>query len=162
MTVAGTIAKLRPATAADLDVVASWIATPRDCEAWAGPLLAFPLDRSTLARDIGFSSSTSFCLDERDVLAFGQLLDKGFGLGHLARIIVVPDRRRAGYGSRLVSRLLERAAHRGFSVVGLNVQRDNPGAGALYRQLGFRAAERPFHLAPAPGAEYLVRVLATD
>lgn len=162
MAVAAKIAKLRPATAADLDVVASWITTPRDCEAWVGPLLAFPLDRSTLARCIGFSAETSFCLDERDVVAFGQLLDQGFGCGHLARIIVAPDRRRAGFGSRLVSALLERAVHCGFATVGLNVRWDNPGAGALYRQLGFRPAERPSHLAPAPGAEYLMRELPTD
>jgi ribosomal protein S18 acetylase RimI-like enzyme len=148
-------AKLRPATEADLEVVASWIESPRDCELWAGPALPFPLRRTTLARDIGLSPETSFCLGQGRAEAFGQLLDKGAGRGHLAKIVVAPGMRRSGRGSGLVLALLELAARRGFTVVGLNVQRDNPAAASLYRRLGFRPAERPAALGPAPGAEYL-------
>jgi ribosomal protein S18 acetylase RimI-like enzyme len=115
---------LRPATDADLDIVASWIASPIDCEFWAGRALAFPLRRATLARDIGLRSETSFCLGDPDVEGFGQLIDKGSGRGHLAKIIVAPQLRRSGRGSELIGALLELAAKRGLFVVGLNVGAD--------------------------------------
>jgi ribosomal protein S18 acetylase RimI-like enzyme len=94
-------------------------------------------------------------------LGFGQLIDKGSGRGHLAKIIVAPQQRRSGQGVKLVSALIELASRRGFSVVGLNVQRDNPAALALYRRLGFEPAARPPSLGPAPGAEYMARNLTT-
>jgi len=150
---------LRSATEADLDVVASWITSSIDCELWAGPALMFPLNRATLAHDIGLSSQTSFCLGEQNVEGFGQLVDKGSGRGHLAKVIVAPQHRRMGRGSELVQALLELAAERGFSVVGLNVRRDNDAALLLYRKLGFDTAARPLTVSPSPGAEYMARNL---
>lgn len=151
---------LRPATTADLDVVASWIASRRDCEVWAGPALHFPLQRSTLARDIGLSPDTSFCMGDDGIAAFGQLLDRGSGRSHLARIIVAPAQRRSGCGTRLVGALLDLAAARGHLVAGLNVRRDNLAALALYRKLGFEVVARPAGSDPAAGAEYMARTLA--
>lgn len=150
---------LRPASESDLEIIASWITSRRDCEFWAGPALRFPLDRSTLARDSGFSPETSFSLDEAGLVGFGQLTDKGCGRGHLSKLIVAPHQRRSGRGAKLVTALVELAAQRGFSVVGLDVQQDKPAAQALYRKRGFELVARPASVGPAPGADYRVRDL---
>jgi ribosomal-protein-alanine N-acetyltransferase len=150
---------LRPASESDLDLISSWITSRRDCEFWAGPALRFPLARSTLAKDIGFSPETSFCLDEAGLVGFGQLTVKGSVRAHLSKIIVAPHQRRSGHGARLVMALVELAARQGFSAIGLNVQQDNLAAQALYRKLGFELAARPASVGPAPGADYRVRDL---
>ncbi len=150
---------LRPAAEPDLDIVASWIRTARDCEFWAGPRLAFPLERLTLARDIDLSPETSFCIGEPNIEAFGQLIDKGSGRGHLAKIIVAPELRRSGRGSMLIRSLLSLAGTRGFTVVGLNVQTANKAALSLYHKLGFESAVRPAAVTQSFGAVYMVRNL---
>jgi ribosomal protein S18 acetylase RimI-like enzyme len=134
---------LRSATQKDLNIIATWIASPRECRAWAGPSLHFPLNLSTLAKNIGLSPTTTFCLGSNAILAFGQLRTVAIGRGHLARIIVAPTARRAGHGSTLMHSLLDLATQRGLRSVGLNVKADNIGAQDLYRRLGFRVAIRP-------------------
>lgn len=150
---------LRPATNRDLAVVASWIATPRDCDFWAGSAISFPLQLDTLASEIALSPYTSFCLGATYPLAFGQLIDKGNGRAHLAKIIVSPSARRAGYGKALVEALTELAIERRFSILALNVQKTNDAAIALYTKLGFEMAERPITLGVAPGSYYMSRDL---
>ncbi|MFO1265499.1 MAG: hypothetical protein U1F67_01025 [Rubrivivax sp.] len=94
---------------ADLDVVASWITTPATVKRGPGRCWS---SRWIVRRSpgIGFSSSTSFC---PTIVRYSPSVNCWTRAArHLARIIVTPDRRRAGYGSRLVSGLLARAAHR--------------------------------------------------
>jgi ribosomal protein S18 acetylase RimI-like enzyme len=45
--------------------------------------------------------------------------------------------RRQGYGRAIITALVERARQRGARSIGLNVFGSNPGAKALYEQLGF-------------------------
>ncbi|MEQ1580980.1 MAG: GNAT family N-acetyltransferase [Steroidobacteraceae bacterium] len=145
----------RPATPDDVAVLASWILSPRDCEFWAGPDFPFPASLETFVEKLQVRSTTSVCLIEESVVAFGQLADKGDGRAHLGKIIVAPTARKKGYGQQLVRELLRIAANRGFRIVGLNVQTENRAATRMYERLGFVFAERPSHLTPSPEAYYM-------
>ncbi|MES1195788.1 MAG: N-acetyltransferase [Steroidobacter sp.] len=149
----------RHATNDDLMIVASWIKSPRDCEFWAGHALTYPLQLDTLAKDIDLSPETSFCVDDDQIFAFGQLIDKGNGRVHLAKIIVNPETRGCGIGKKLVAALIGRAKEKSFSVIGLNVHPDNHLAINLYKKLGFELAERPASLAAGRGSLYMSLVL---
>ena len=62
----------------------------------------------------------------------------------LVRIAVLPERRRLGLGRTLLQQTLSRLAAAGVREVFLDVRRDNAGALALYRRLGFeRVGRRP-------------------
>lgn len=145
----------RHATEADAAIVASWIRTPRDCEFWAGPDFPFPASLDTFVEKLQVRSTTSVCLVEESVVAFGQLADKGDGRAHLGKIIVAPEARNRGHGRQLVKELLRIAGQRRFRVVGLNVQFENDAAIRMYRGLGFGFSQRPPHLTPAPEAHYM-------
>jgi len=139
--------KLRKAHSADLEQVASWIPDAEACRLWAGPLVWFPFSLETLARDINFHHGHSYCLMAgASLAAFGQLVKKGSGRCHLARIIVAPHLRGCGYGPRLCRELIQLARHTPCRVISLHVYRDNPAALKLYRALGFR--EQPGQSTP--------------
>ena len=152
---------LRSATAHDLLNVAAWITSQRDCEFWAGHALAYPLRLETLSHDISLSPETSFCFAGSRVLAFGQLIDKGNGRVHLAKIIVYPQMRDGGIGTRFVASLIDKATEQSFALIGLNVHPDNHAAINLYKKLAFQFVERPATVNPAPGSLYMARVLAS-
>lgn len=146
----------RDGTAADVRETASWIATPRDCELWAGAGLAWPLDLAALPAQLGMDTAHSLALVERgELVAFGQWLARDAGRAHLTRVIVRPGARRRGHGAALVAELTRRARATGCSRASLNVNEDNPGAIALYERLGFRHAERPAGDPPSPACRYL-------
>lgn len=83
-------------------------------------------------------------------VAFGQLLPRGPGRQHFARIITAPDRRGEGLGARIVTRLLAQARASGASVATLNVRPGNVEALRLYLRLGFVEAVRPPEDPPLP------------
>jgi ribosomal protein S18 acetylase RimI-like enzyme len=56
-------------------------------------------------------------------------------------IAVVPSRRHHGYGSQLMSALLEKARAGGYPTLSLSVDDGNPAIG-LYEKFGFREVER--------------------
>lgn len=145
----------RPATPDDVSVLPSWIRSARDCEFWAGPDFPYPASLETFVEKLQVHSTTSICLVEDAVVAFGQLADKGDGRAHLGKIVVAPDVRNRGYGRRLVNELVRIAGQKGFRVVGLNVQLENDAAIRMYQSLGFEFSQRPAHLAPAPEAHYM-------
>ena len=136
---------LRPAGDADLTIVISWIKTADDCLTWAGPAVSYPIELNELKRQIEFSADNSFCLiDKTQRVAFGQLLQKGIGHYHLARIIVAPSLRGQQYGRRVCEDLIKKAQEFESRLLTLNVYQDNHRAIGLYRYLGFNPA-------PAPG-----------
>jgi len=142
----------RIAVPADLGVVASWIASQRECALWAGPSVRFPLELSALPDQIGMAGAINVALeDDQGLAAFGQALPRPPGCAHLARVIVRPGARRRGLGRALVEALLARAEVAGLSPVTLNVYRDNAAAAALYAELGFRCVERPDGDSASPG-----------
>lgn len=67
--------------------------------------------------------------------------ESGFGFVHEETpelsIAVVPSRRQHGYGSKLLSALLEKAREAGYRTISLSVDRGNPAIG-LYERFGFR------------------------
>ena len=147
----------REATHEDLPTLASWIRTAHDCALWAGSAFPFPFEVAGLVEKLNLHSNTSLCLVEDALVAFGQLVDKGKGRAHLAKIVVAPTSRRQGYGQQLIRELLRIAGERKFHVVGLNVQIGNNAAIRMYSRLGFLFADRPSHLAASPDAMYMER-----
>lgn len=147
---------LRAATPADLETVTSWIATPLDCERWAGAGVPFPIDLRTLPAAIGFDAAGSFALvDGERIVAFGQVLRKDAGRAHLARIIVDPAARGCGHGEALVRALVMRARNEPCQRVSLNVHAGNAPAVSLYLKMGFADAARPADEAGWPDTRYM-------
>jgi ribosomal-protein-alanine N-acetyltransferase len=150
----------RKAVPADLEVVASWIGSQRECALWAGPTVPFPLEPAALPAQIDMPGAINVALDdERGLAAFGQALLRSPGRAHLARVIVRPDARRRGVGRTLVDALISRAEEAGLSAATLNVYRDNLAATTLYSDLGFSRAERPPGDAPSPDTWFMQRSL---
>jgi ribosomal protein S18 acetylase RimI-like enzyme len=154
----------RPGTLADLEIVASWITSARECEVWAGWRVRYPIDAKTLPAAIQFEDAVAVSLvDGGDRLAaFGQLIVKESQRGHLARLIVSPERRGKGFGEALVRALLDHAGAAGCGRVGLNVDCSNLPAVRLYTKLGFRDAARPDDEPESPGVRYMQRSSAAD
>lgn len=67
----------------------------------------------------------------------GLLAPRGAEEGDIQTIAVAPDARRHGLGRALMRALLTEACQRAIREVFLEVRADNPGAQALYRELGF-------------------------
>ena len=148
----------RSAVPADLEVVASWIASQRECALWAGPAVPFPLKLSALADQIGMSGAINVALDDdQGLVAFGQAVPLPLGRAHLARVIVRPGARRRGLGRVLVKALLAWAEAAGLSWVTLNVYRDNVAAAALYAEFGFACGEQPDGDPASPGIWFMRR-----
>jgi ribosomal-protein-alanine N-acetyltransferase len=57
--------------------------------------------------------------------------------GELANIAVAAEHRGQGYGSRMLSKVLDVARGRGVKSMYLEVRASNAGAAALYRRFGF-------------------------
>lgn len=151
---------LRPATAADLAVVASWITSVRECERWAGQRVRFPIDLEQLPATIELSETNAFSLvDGERVVGFGQLLARDGGRGHLARIIVSPSARGRGLGARIVERLLDRARAASYRQLSLYVDRGNLPATTLYARFGFREATSSDDRPRSASSMYMVRAL---
>jgi ribosomal protein S18 acetylase RimI-like enzyme len=148
---------LRLATLLDLEHVASWVTSARDCELWAGWRVSFPVDVSSLPNVLEFATSKAFSLfnETNELVAFGQLVPKNAGRGHLARLIVKPPLRGKGYGKAVVRGLIERAREDGFECISLNVDAANAAAVSLYLKVGFVDAVRPVDEPNAPGARYM-------
>ncbi|RQG89213.1 ribosomal-protein-alanine N-acetyltransferase [Natrarchaeobius halalkaliphilus] len=66
----------------------------------------------------------------------------GRRLGHVKDIAVHPDRRGAGVGSTLLSRVTAVLAAQGADSIRLEVRRSNDDAKRLYRQFGFEPLRR--------------------
>ncbi len=83
----------------------------------------------------------------RDRVADGEVVGYG-GLalladdGHLLGLAVRAERRRQGIARRLLTALLDAAAHSGVDDVTLEVRPSNAPARALYRAVGFATAGR--------------------
>lgn len=147
---------LRRATLGDLRDVASWIASARECELWAGPRLPFPNDVSGLPARIDFDAARTFAMSSADrLVAFGQIVPKSRRRAHLARIIVAPDTRGRGHGERLIRLLVDEARRLSHQRVSLNVDRGNVPAIALYSKVGFHEEARPADEPDTHGARYM-------
>ncbi|HVY64562.1 MAG TPA: N-acetyltransferase [Gammaproteobacteria bacterium] len=135
---------LRDPIATDYDAIASWVPDVKTCLHWAGPRLRFPFTAAELPRLLAVDDTESFTLTDGTPvpLGFGQLWLRDGDAVRLMRIIVAPPLRRLGLGRELCRLLIARAREViGAPSVTLAVYRDNAGALALYRDLGFEVIE---------------------
>ena len=135
--------RFRPATQNDLKTIISWIADANACRRWAGPLVNFPITPESLAREIEFTPGNTYGLEDKgSLVGFGQIIHKSKVRSHAARIIVAPCLRGRGIGQSLCLAIIKQAANLKYSLISLNVYRDNLTAIGLYKSLGFREAKR--------------------
>lgn len=79
----------------------------------------------------------------------GLLAPRGAAEGDIQTIAVAPHARRQGLGRTLMQALIGEARKRGAGEVFLEVRADNPGAQALYGELGFEEiGVRPHYYQP--------------
>lgn len=79
------------------------------------------------------------------VFTWGFDLEFGGRDAFLTEIYVIPERRRAGWGRRLLDEVLRAAKADGAGAVHLGVYPDNQAAVALYRAAGFTKIPRDFY-----------------
>ena len=131
---------LRPAELNDLSTVLSWIPDADACRMWAGPHVRYPAGAPSVWETIKADGRNAYSLVDADncIVGFGQILPRGAGVVHLARIIIDPGLRGHGYGRLLCMELMNAARDRlPVRQFTLHVYRQNPTAIALYRSLGF-------------------------
>ncbi len=136
--------KLSEATGEDIDELMRWFPDTQSVAIWGGPDFRFPFTHRTFAEDCGLDVMRSFALEDNagGMVAFGQYYYR-HGRGHLARLVTRPDKRRRGYGARLIEALIDVVASEGKATeMSLFVYRDNESANRCYRSLGFR--EQPY------------------
>jgi len=157
-----TAAQFRPATLADVQVVAGWIKTHRDCELWAGPRITYPLDPDLLPADIDLYSADSLAMTAGDnLIGFGQVIHMDARRAHLARIIVAPRLRGQGLGKLLLAELMARARQQGCQRISLYVDKRNRVALPLYAGLGFEQALPPPDEQASPESLFMLYHCAT-
>jgi ribosomal protein S18 acetylase RimI-like enzyme len=133
-------ATLRPATPAEVATALAWTPTGEALRHWAGPSTRWPATPQSLWEDITAANATTFAWQSptQELVGLGQVRWREQAYGHLARIIVDPERRGRGLGRALCLALMREATRlhsiQGFS---LYVFPDNQKALALYRSLGF-------------------------
>jgi ribosomal-protein-alanine N-acetyltransferase len=122
---------LRRATAADLEAIMAIETSTFAADAWSSANMS-----SELAGD-----HTYYLVAETESGAVegyaGLLAPIGTGQGDIQTIAVVPSARRSGLGRTLMLALQNEARRRGAEEIFLEVRADNPGAEALYVQLGY-------------------------
>lgn len=90
----------------------------------------------------------------------GLLAPRGGAEGDIQTIAVAPHARRRGLGRTLMLALIAETRRRGARELFLEVRADNPGAQALYRELGFEEiGVRPRYYQP-DGVDAIVMRLA--
>jgi ribosomal protein S18 acetylase RimI-like enzyme len=138
---------LRPALAADYDIIVTWVRDAQECDRWAGKSMPWPLTGAQLAAFIaqapgivpGETRSNYTLAAQGEVLAYGELVCENPASYRLARIIVDRERRGAGNGRALCAQLVDKALEQPRAErLRLFVYEDNAAAKALYASLGFK------------------------
>ncbi|TXK19207.1 ribosomal protein S18-alanine N-acetyltransferase [Homoserinibacter sp. GY 40078] len=136
-------ARLRRATATDLDAIDTLEQVTFPTDAWSRQMLA-----EELASPHGYYL---VALDDGDaVIGYAGLrAPHGATDADVQTIAVSAERRRQGIGAALLDALLTEARTRGVRDVFLEVRADNPGAESLYASRGFeRIGIRPRYYQP--------------
>lgn len=149
--------ELVTATEDHLRTLMGWLPDGRACRQWGGPRFRYPFSEQTFRQDCRWGEVASRMLvDGDELLAFGQYYPR-LGRCHLGRLIVSPTRRGSGLGRALVAILMRRGcADLGVGECSLFVLKDNPGARALYRKLGFEEADYPESMEWLDLCDYMV------
>ena len=154
---------LNEATGKDIEELMRWFPDAQSVAIWGGPDFRFPFTCRTFAEDCGLGAMRSFALEDDvgSMVAFGQYYYRD-GRGHLARLVTRPDKRRLGYGARLIEQLIGVVATEGKAAeVSLFVYRDNEPANRCYRSLGFREHRYPSDAPLKEDCFFLTRAVDT-
>ncbi len=137
--------KLKDASESHINRLMSWFPDERSVDIWGGPNFRYPLAPTTFQEDTHWRDMDSYILvgSPGDMLAFGQMYER-HGRINLARLVVAPDQRRQGLGTRLVTLLMDRGRET-FPLVefSLYVYDDNHAAMACYSGAGFEEHASP-------------------
>jgi ribosomal protein S18 acetylase RimI-like enzyme len=134
------VATLRLATEADVATTLAWSPTDEDLRRWSGPSTRCPATPQSLWEDITSTDATTFAWQSptQGLVGLGQVRWREQTYGHLARIIVDPERRGRGLGRALCLALMREAVRlHPIQAFSLYVYPDNLKALTLYRSLGF-------------------------
>lgn len=144
---------LRAATLADLDVIAAMEAELFGGDAWSRELVAAELHAD-------WTDYLAAVNEAGELLGYAGVSVPAPGApADIQTIAVRSDARRVGIGRALLLALSDRAVSRGATESLLEVRADNPGAEALYRELGFeRIAVRPRYYQPDDVDAIVMRV----
>jgi ribosomal-protein-alanine N-acetyltransferase len=122
---------LRGATPADLEAIMAIETSTFTDDAWSSTNMA-----SELSGEHGYYLVAQSGEGSIDGYA-GLLAPLGTGQADIQTIAVVPRARRHGLGRTLMLALQNEARRRGAEEIFLEVRADNPGARALYDELGY-------------------------
>lgn len=143
----------------DIDALMKWFPDKHAVELWGGPRFRFPFNRHSFAEDIHWGRMVSFSLREGHggLAAFGQV-DKRYARIHFARLVVHPEMRGQGVGTRLLGALMAvTPSMYACSEYSLFVFRDNITAYRCYRSAGFKVSDYPDDAPLADACYYLTR-----
>jgi len=132
---------LRPFTAEDFPLLASWITTPQELFRWGGPALSFPLDAPQLGTMLAEPQRQCWTVLLGDeVIGHAQLLPGRLpGILTLGKVILAPERRGQKLSHIAIDRILAKAfADTATEAVELVVLADNFPALRTYLSLGFQ------------------------
>jgi len=135
---------LRAATREDLVAMMGWFADAPSCRIWGGPEFRFPFTEQSFQEDSRFEAVPSYVYaTPRALIGFGQYYLRA-GRCHVSRLAVLPGLRGNGWGSRLLSALIDLgSAALVVDQCSLFVSADNEPALRLYRRLGFVETSYP-------------------
>ena len=120
----------------DYDLIKSWIKNREDCLFWAGPLVAFPLEKKDFLKQE--DSYMYFLEKEKKKIAFIQIVINK-NKARLCKVFVKKEERSKGYSKILVSLLIEKYLNEfNIKYFDLNVFTNNSNAVLSYKSLGFK------------------------
>ena len=150
--------RLVPATRDHLREMMAWFPSPESCTLWGGAEFRYPFTEATFVADSRCEELPTYSLvaEEDALLGFGQYYDR-VGRCHLGRLVISPDHRGRGLGTRLIEKLIELGAPAlRANECSLFVARTNPAAARLYERLGFTIAPYPDDSIARSGVDYMI------
>ncbi|AWB89963.1 ribosomal protein S18-alanine N-acetyltransferase [Homoserinimonas hongtaonis] len=135
---------MRRASLDDLDAIMEIESSTFGSDAWSARAMASELDNPHTYYLVAIAE------DGNAIEGYSGLLAPRGGIqADIQTIAVAASARRKGLGRAMMLQMITEARQRGAREVFLEVRADNPGAQALYEQLGFEAiAVRPRYYQP--------------
>jgi len=148
---------LRTATRDDLLAMMSWFPDCRSCRIWGGPEFRYPFTEQSFQDDARLEVVPSYVYaTDRTLIGFGQYYLRA-GRCHVSRLAVSPALRGSGWGSQLLSALIDLGSTAlRVDRCSLFVSADNQRAARLYKRLGFAEAPYPGPEPAIPEVLYLI------
>ena len=136
----------------------TWFPDAESCRLWGGTDFRHPFTEDSFVADSRCETLPSYSLvgAHGELLGFGQHYDR-VGRCHLGRLVISPEHRGEGLGTRLIDKLIELGAPAfGASECSLFVARTNLAAARLYERLGFTIAPYPDAAFDLAGSDYMI------